>query len=46
MQMELLRIFNVDFTIIDELLLRFFAYIRYWRKMEVQSNNTPAIPRF
>jgi hypothetical protein len=30
--MKLLGIFGVGFDITDQLLIRFFAFIRYWRK--------------
>jgi hypothetical protein len=32
MQIKLLGIISVGFDIKDQLLIRFFAFIRYWRK--------------
>jgi hypothetical protein len=33
--MKLPVIVSVDFDIIDELLVRYFAFFRYWRKMGI-----------
>jgi hypothetical protein len=30
--MKLLGIISVGFDVIDQLLIRFFAFVRYWRK--------------
>jgi hypothetical protein len=37
--MKLLGIISVGFDITDQLLIRFSAFIRYWRKMGAHLNN-------
>jgi hypothetical protein len=44
--MKLLVIISVDFDVINQLLIRYFAFIRYWRKMGVKWDCTSAIYRF
>jgi hypothetical protein len=41
--MKLSGIIIVVFVITDQLLIRFFAFVRYWRKMAVKSDSTSAI---
>jgi hypothetical protein len=43
--MKLLRIISVGFDITDELLIKFSAFVRYWRKMEYKEIRTSAIHR-
>jgi hypothetical protein len=43
--MNLLEIMSVGFNITDYQLIRFSACVRYWRKMEIQWDSTPAIHR-
>jgi hypothetical protein len=37
-----MRIISVNFDLIKQVLLRYFAFIMYWRKMGVWWNSTPA----
>jgi hypothetical protein len=32
MQMKILGIISVDFNVTDQLLIKYFAFVRYWRK--------------
>jgi hypothetical protein len=41
--MKLLGIISVGFDVIDQLLIKFFAFYRYWGKIEVEWDSTPAI---
>jgi hypothetical protein len=43
MQTKILGVILVVFYILDKLLIRYFAFVRYWRKMGVQWGYTSAI---
>jgi uncharacterized membrane protein len=42
---DIIGVINVGFNITDQLLIRFSAFVRYWRKMGVQFKSTSAIHR-
>jgi hypothetical protein len=44
--MKFLGMIRVDFHVKDQLLIRFSAFVRYWRKMGVLWDSTSAIHRF
>jgi hypothetical protein len=44
--MKFLGIISVDFNIVDQLLIRYSAFVRYWRKMQAQWVRTSIIHRF
>jgi len=44
--MKFLGIISVDFNIVDQVLIRYSAFVRYWRKMQAQWVRTSIIHRF
>jgi len=45
LKLGLLGIISVDFDVIDQLLIRYSAFIRHWRKIRIQWNRTSVIYR-
>jgi hypothetical protein len=37
--MKLLGTISVDFDVTDQLLIRFFAFVRYWKKSGVEEDD-------
>jgi hypothetical protein len=41
--MKLLGVISVDLDVIDQLLIRYSAFVRYWREMALKWENTAVI---